>query len=83
MSPSTPDDTAPDPGLPEDGMDSGSDAGEFGTHLSPEDLQPDEEYLLAALEREAAARAAEDDTPLPGKGGPPDDGLTPWFSDSG
>jgi hypothetical protein len=94
MSPA-PDEPAIDPSLPDSGMDSGSDAGEFGTRLRPEDLQPDEELLLATLERDAArrrdedleaelaARAAEDETPLPGEGGPPDDGLTPRFSDSG
>jgi len=75
-------------------MASGSDAGGSGGHLGPGDLSPDEERLLAALERDAgtsaatatppeetlaAARAAEDDAPLPGEGGAPDDGLTPSF----
>jgi hypothetical protein len=74
-------------------MASGSDAGEPGGHLGPGDLAPDEERLLAALERDArtsrattveesmaAVRAAEDEGPLPGNGGAPDDGLTPRFT---
>ena len=77
---------------PDSAMDSGSDAGEPGGHLGPGDLAPDEERLLAALERDtgsgpadseevviATTRAAEDEGPLPGEGGPPDDGLTPSF----
>jgi hypothetical protein len=85
--------TDPDSTLPDTGMDSGSDAGEPGGHLSPGDLAPDEERLLAALERDAKGlqepsveeslaqvRAAEDDGPLPGRGGEPDDGLTPRFT---
>lgn len=79
---------------PETGMASGSDAGEPGGHLGPGDLAPDEERLLAALERDARGlrehpveetlsqvRAAEDEGPLPARGGPPDDGLTPLFSE--
>jgi hypothetical protein len=78
---------------PDSGMASGSDAGEPGGHLGPGDLAPDEERLLAALERDARAleepsveeslplvRAAEDEAPLPARGGPPDDGLTPTFT---
>jgi hypothetical protein len=78
---------------PDSGMASGSDAGEPGGHLGPGDLAPDEERLLAALERDARdlveptveeslpqMRAAEDETPLPAQGGPPDDGLTPRFT---
>jgi hypothetical protein len=78
---------------PDSGMASGSDAGEPGGHLGPGDLAPDEERLLAALERDARAlaeptveeslaqvRAAEDEAPLPARGGPPDDGLTPRFT---
>jgi hypothetical protein len=74
-------------------MDSGSDAGEPGGHLGPGDLAPDEERLLAALERDAKGlrepsveeslaqlRAAEDEAPLPDQGGGPDDGLTPRFT---
>ena len=77
---------------PDSAMDSGSDAGEPGGHLGPGDLAPDEERLLAALERDAGSspsgtaeettamvRAAEDEGPLPERGGPPDDGLTPSF----
>jgi hypothetical protein len=77
----------------ESGMASGSDAGEPGGHLGPGDLAPDEERLLAALERDARAsrresveetlpmvRAAEDEAPLPAQGGVPDDGLTPLFA---
>ena len=47
------DGTDPDSTLPDSGMDSGSDAGEPGGHLGPGDLAPDEERLLAALERDA------------------------------
>ena len=45
--------TDPESALPDSGMDSGSDAGEPGGHLGPGDLAPDEERLLAALERDA------------------------------
>jgi hypothetical protein len=78
---------------PESGMASGTDAGEPGGHLGPGDLAPDEERLLAALERDARTsreqsveeslpqvRAAEDEAPLPAPGGTPDDGLTPRFA---
>ncbi len=78
---------------PDSGMVSGSDAGGPGGHLGPGDLAPDEERLLAALERDARdlveptveeslpqVRAAEDEAPLPAQGGPPDDGLTPRFT---
>jgi hypothetical protein len=83
--------TAPDDPTPDTAMASGSDAGEPGGHLGPGDLAPDEERLLAALERDAgigseqpaetfaAVRAAEDEAPLPARGGPPDDGLNPLF----
>ena len=84
--------TAPDDPTPDTAMASGSDAGEPGGHLGPGDLEPDEERLLAALERDsggepvfpvpetlAAGRAAEDEGPLPAPGGPPDDGLNPLF----
>ena len=86
--PDSPFDDAPD-----SGMASGTDAGEPGGHLGPGDLSPDEERLLAALERDARAsraapvdeslpmvRAAEDEAPLPDDGGTPDDGLTPRFT---
>lgn len=82
--------TAPDDPTPDTAMASGSDAGGSGGHLGPGDLAPDEERLLAALERDAgpatrpaetsaAVRAAEDEAPLPARGGPPDDGLNPLF----
>ena len=71
----------------------GDRPGSGGLHLGPGDLAPDEERLLAALERDARGlrepsveeslaqlRAAEDDGPLPGEGGEPDDGLTPRFT---
>lgn len=90
------DGTDPDTPLFDDGdsaMASGGDAGEPGGHLGPGDLAPDEERLLAALERDARSyrepsveeslamvRAAEDEGPLPGTGGVPDDGLTPTFT---
>jgi hypothetical protein len=85
--------TDPESTLPASGMDTGSDAGEPGGHLGPGDLAPDEERLLAALERDAKGlrepsveeslaqlRAAEDEGPLPDDGGGPDDGLTPRFT---
>ena len=86
--------TGPDEPTPDSAMNSGSDAGEPGAHLGPGDLTPDEERLLAALERDtgpadeeefseetvAVVRAAEDEAPLPDKGGAPDDGLTPRFT---
>ena len=88
--------TAPDDPTPDTAMASGSDAGAPGGHLGPGDLAPDEERLLAALERDtggdptftaaetlAAGRAAEDEAPLPAKGGPPDDGLNPLFQSPG
>jgi hypothetical protein len=78
---------------PDSAMASGTDAGEPGGHLGPGDLAPDEERLLAALERDARTsrtatieetllmvRAAEDEGPLPARGGAPDDGLTPLFA---
>jgi hypothetical protein len=87
------DGTDPESTLPSSGMDSGSDSGEPGGHLGPGDLAPDEERLLAALERDAKdlrepsveesiaeLRAAEDEGPLPAEGGDPDDGLTPRFT---
>ncbi len=86
----------PDDPTPDTAMASGSDAGEPGGHLGPGDLAPDEERLLAALERDtggrsvvpaeetiAAVRAAEDEGPLPARGGPPDDGLNPLFRSPG
>jgi hypothetical protein len=88
--------TNPEDPYPDTAMASGSDAGEPGGHLGPGDLTPDEERLLAALERDtspgdrespeeaiAEVRAAEDDAPLPDEGGAPDDGLTPRFTAPG
>jgi hypothetical protein len=85
--------TGPDDPTPDSAMASGADAGEPGGHLGPGDLSPDEERLLAALERDArggpalfddaavaVVRAAEDEGPLPARGGEPDDGLTPRFT---
>ena len=78
--------------VPDTAMASGSDAGAPGDHLGPTELLPDEQRLLAELERdaderndpprdsEATVRAAEDDAPLPDEGGAPDDGLNPRFS---
>jgi hypothetical protein len=83
--------TEPDDPTPDTAMASGSDAGEPGGHIGPADLAPDEERLLAALERDvsapiepddasmAAALAAADEGPLPAEGGLPDDGLRPEF----
>jgi hypothetical protein len=88
-----PDSALPESALPDSAMESGSDAGEPGEHLGPDDLEPDELGLLAALERDteprpveediAVVRAAEDDAPLPARGGAQDDGLTPRFSSPG
>ena len=79
-----------DPDLPDTGMASGSDAGAPGERLGGGDLSPDEQRLLADLQsgaagsdrpdNEAELRAAEDEVPLPGEGGAPDDGLTAEFS---
>lgn len=88
---------APDDPTPDTAMASGSDAGEPGGRLGPGDLTPEEERLLAALERSArsgpapdspedtgaAVRAAEDEDPLPAPGGAPSDGLTPRFTAPG
>lgn len=64
-----------------------------GVHLGPGDLAPDEERLLAALERDSAAlhadpvedflagvRAARADPSPPVPIPVPDDGLTPLFT---
>ena len=78
----------PDSLIADTAMETGSDAGQPGGHLGPGDLDPDEERLLAALERDTGGpvradpdtvRAAEDERPLPAQGGVPDDGLTPRF----
>ena len=79
---------ATEPDLPDSGMASGTDAGQPGEHLGAGDLRPDEERLLAALQRDvdtdlpspdAELRAAEDEAPLPADGGPQDDGLDAEF----
>jgi hypothetical protein len=89
-----PDDPTPDTALLEAaGTGTAPGGGDLGTHLGPGDLEPDEERLLAALERDAAALqvdpvenfvatllAARDEAPPPGVGGAPDDGLTPLFA---
>ena len=79
-----------EPDLPDSGMASGSDAGEPGDRLGRGDLRPDEEALLAELQRgvddadrpdaEAELRAAEDEVPLPAEGGVQGDGLEAEFS---
>jgi hypothetical protein len=93
----TPDAELVDGALPDSGTAPGSDAGEPGGHLGLRDLSPEEERLLAALERDAReqradltsdesiafVRAAEDDAPLPAEGGEPDDGLSPRFMSPG
>jgi hypothetical protein len=71
-------------------MATGSDAGEPGDRLGGGDLRPDEEQLLAELQRgvdgadvagtDAQLRAAEDEVPLPAEGGAQDDGLEARFS---
>jgi hypothetical protein len=84
--------TDPEDPTPDTAMASGSDAGEPGGHLGPGDLAPDEERLLAALERDprsgavspeetaAEVRAAEDEAPLPAEGGDQGDGLSARFA---
>jgi hypothetical protein len=84
--------TGPEDPTPDTAMASGSDAGEPGGHLGPGDLAPDEERLLAALERDARGRtpppeettaevrAAEDEAPLPAEGGDQGDGLSARFT---
>jgi hypothetical protein len=79
-----------DPDLPDSGMASGSDAGEPGERLGGGDLRPDEQQLLAELQRgvgdadrpdaEAELRAAEDEVPLPAEGGAQGDGLEARFT---
>ncbi len=71
----------------------GSDAAEPHGRLGPGDLAPDEERLLAALERDARrlpeipvrdtipeVKQAGVDVQPPERSGPPDDGLTPLFA---
>jgi hypothetical protein len=78
---------------PDDGTTLGSDAYGRGGRLGPGDLAPDEERLLAALERDARGlpeipvrdtipevRGAGEGAGRPDPGGPPDDGLTPLFA---
>jgi hypothetical protein len=84
--------TGPEDPTPDSAMASGTDAGEPGGHLGPGDLSPEEERLLAALERDARSgqsspddttaevRAAEDEAPLPAEGGDQGDGLSARFT---
>jgi hypothetical protein len=85
--------TNPDDPTSDSAMASGWETGEAGGHLGPGDLSPEEERLLAALERDArdgpapiedatfaAVRAVQDERPRPRRGGAPDDGLTPRFT---
>jgi hypothetical protein len=91
---STSDDELPDGAFPDSAMATGSDAGEPGEHLGRNALDADERRLLEALEEDAtdpgtdapedsvaAVRAAEDDAPLPARGGAQGDGLAAHFSD--
>jgi hypothetical protein len=68
-------------------------APDSGSHLGPGDLAPDEERLLAALERDSAAlhvdpveefvasvRAGRSQTRPEAEVAAPDDGLTPLFT---
>ncbi|RBY94598.1 hypothetical protein DQ244_04715 [Blastococcus sp. TBT05-19] len=59
-----------------------------GGRLGPGDLAPDEERLLAALERDARSggptlQGTTAVVPAPDGAGPPDDGLTPTFTAPG
>ncbi|WP_104522406.1 hypothetical protein [Blastococcus atacamensis] len=79
---------APDDPTPDTAMASDADAGWLGGHLGPGDLAPDEERLLAALERDARSgrpslEATTAVVPAPQGAGPPDDGLTPTFTAPG
>ena len=73
---------------PDDQTTTGSDEHGHGGRLGPGDLAPDEERLLAALERDARVLPeipVRDTIPevRPGAGsapGAPDDGLTPLFA---
>jgi hypothetical protein len=78
-----------EPDLPDSGMASGSDAGGAGERLGRGDLRPDEQRLLAELQRDtsgdrpdndAEVRAAQDEVPLAAEGGGQSDGLTAEFS---
>lgn len=88
--------SAPDDPTPDTAMATGSDAGDPGPRLGPGDLAPDEERLLAALERDTGGepvvapvdaatllRAVAADAPLPARGRVPDDGLTVRFTAPG
>jgi hypothetical protein len=81
---------------PDSAMATGSDAGAPGASGDRRPLRSDEEALLQALEKDtgraegqfpeesdAASRAADDETPLPGEGGEQEDGLTPKFEAPG
>ena len=85
--------SAPDDPTPDTAMATGSDAGGSGPRLGPGDLAPDEERLLAALERDtggqpvvapedtaAFLRSPGDDTRLRDRGRLPEDALTPRFT---
>ncbi|SOC46441.1 hypothetical protein SAMN05660748_0232 [Blastococcus aggregatus] len=75
-----------------DSDDVAPDAVEHRARRQPRDLAPDEERLLAALERDARGLPeipvrdtipevkAPGDGPAADRGGPPDDGLTPLFA---
>ena len=67
-------------------MSSAPDAEEPGGRLRPGDLAPDEERLLAALERDTGGEPVvppEGEVPRPASGRLPDDGLTPRFTAPG
>jgi hypothetical protein len=81
---------------PDSAMATGSDAGAPGEHGDSRPLRQDEEAVREALEEdagpvdgdfpeesEAAGRAADDETPLPARGGPQGDGLEPKFEAPG
>jgi hypothetical protein len=73
---------------PDGGTAFGSGPVAPGARLGPGDLAPDEERLLAALERDARGlpeipvrdTIPEVRAPGPEAAGPPDDGLTPLFA---
>ena len=88
--------TTPDDPTPDSAMAGAAGVGQAGGHLGPGDLAPDEERLLAALERDtggdllvtapetpASWRGAERVAPRHAQAGPDDDGLNPLFRSPG
>ena len=88
--------SAPDDPTPDSAIAAAAGTVQPAGHLGPGDLAPDEERLLAALERDTGGdvlvtdpetpawwRAGERAWPRQPQGGPPDDGLNPLFRSPG